>query len=126
MRWTDLPAERGPADAGASALSRGEWEDLRRRLERLPPGHPSHPDGAAEARAGEDSGSPGTPDQLDPDPDGGGQAAPGEGHGRPAGKAGRARPGSHGDLPGPGAREPYRPWFTAGEPPEPWFAADPD
>jgi hypothetical protein len=123
MRWTDLPAERGAADAGASALSRGEWEDLRRRLERLPPGHPSHPDGAGEARAEED-GSPG--EQPDPDPGGGGQDAPAKGHERQARKTGRARPGGLGDLPGLGGREPYRPWFTAGGPPEPWFAPDPD
>jgi hypothetical protein len=50
MRWTDLPPDHGPADAGGAVLSRGEWDDLRRRLERLPPGHPSRPGGEGEAQ----------------------------------------------------------------------------
>ena len=44
MRWTDVPPEGGPADDGdRPVLRRGDWEDLKRRLERLPPGHPSSP-----------------------------------------------------------------------------------
>lgn len=126
MRWTDLPAERGTPDAGASALSRGEWEDLRRRLERLPPGHPSRPDGGSDAEA-DGGGRPAEPPaQPAPEPEGGREAAPGEGRGRPERTAGRGGTAAHADLTGPGSGEPYRPWFTAGESPEPWFAADPD
>ncbi len=122
MRWTDLPPDRGPADAGAPTAPREEWDDLRQRLERLPPGHPSRPGGEGEGRAEQ-----GRADQ--------GRA--GEG-GSPAwrgvtdNEAGRHRePGGHrerdaGGAAAPGRREPYRPWFTAGEWPEPWFAADPD
>jgi hypothetical protein len=133
MRWTDLPPERGPADGGGSALSRGEWQELRRRLERLPPGHPSHPDGEGAERADEDGWPPGQPG---PDPDAGQPGGGDAGRERPGGgdagreqagrAAGRGRPGGHGELAGPGNREPYRPWFTAGESPEPWFTAGPD
>jgi hypothetical protein len=123
MRWTDLPPERGPADGGGSALSRGEWEELRRRLERLPPGHPSHPDGEGAERADEDGRPTGQPSA---DPDAGQRAAADERGERPGGAAGRSRPGGHDELAGQGKREPYRPWFTGGESPEPWFAADPD
>jgi hypothetical protein len=126
MRWTDLPPERGPADGGGSALSRGEWEELRRRLERLPPGHPSHPDGEGAERDDEDGWSPEQPGQPGPDPDGGPEAAGDDAPNRQPDKAGRAREGGLGELAGPGHREPYQPWFTAGESPEPWFAADPD
>lgn len=134
MRWTDLPADDGPADAGASALSRGEWDDLRRRLERLPPGHPSHPDGESrtdeaaddEALADEGTNRPGPSETSGPDPEGSGQAVPIQARGRRAEDHGSASPGAHGDLAGPGGREPYRPWFTGSESPEPWFAADPD
>jgi hypothetical protein len=147
MRWTDLPPDRGPADSSASALSRGEWDDLRRRLERLPPGHPSRPGDQDEVQAqdgragdedevqaqddraddeGEDQAEYGRPDQARPDE-----------RGSPARRgvmdndAGRHRePGGHRERDAgpaiPGRREPYRPWFTAGEPPEPWFAEDPD
>jgi len=135
MRWTDLPPDRGPADGDGAAVSRGEWDDLRHRLERLPSRHPSRPrdgdegedqapdgwtdddgevraeEAADEARAGE-RGSPAWRGVTDKE------------HGRPR------EPGGHRERdagpPFPGRREPYRPWFTAGEPPEPWFAADPD
>jgi hypothetical protein len=109
MRWTDLPPDRDPDAAGATALSRGEWDDLRRRLERLPPGHPSRP--------GDDTGQ----DQADED------GSP-TGRGVQDDKAGPPRePGGHRErdparAAPPDRREPYRPWFTAGEPPEPWFA----
>jgi hypothetical protein len=130
MRWTDLPPERGPADAGGSALSRGEWEDLRRRLEQLPPGHPSRPDAEGAERADEgaeraDEGSR-PPGQPGPDPDDGREADRDDGRGRQRGTSGDARHAGHGELASPGKREPYRPWFTAGESPEPWFAPDPD
>ena len=131
MRWTDLPPDRDPADGGVSALTRGEWEDLKERLERLPAGHPSRPDGDGlpdeAGPAGGDAADQAGPDEAGPagarsvgDEDRGRGRAPSERTepGRcPAHDAGRAAAG--------GAREPYRPWFTAGEPPEPWFAADP-
>jgi hypothetical protein len=125
MRWTDLPPDCDPADGGGSALTRGEWDDLRQRLERLPAGHPSRPD---EAELADD----GAADQDAPGADQGGPrrsvhdresgrgrtpGAPRDAGGHRGHDAGRAAPG--------GRREPYQPWFTAGEPPEPWFAADP-
>ena len=114
MRWTDLPAGSGPADDGDSpVLGRGDWEDLRRRLERLPPGHPSAPDGDGEAdEDGERADGRGEPDagQDGPEPD----------RGRSTGRGGGPGPATG------GRREPYRPWFTAGETPEPWFYANPE
>ncbi len=120
MRWTDLPADPGPADDGDSPVPRrGDWEDLRRRLERLPPGHPSAPDGDGEADENEDEDGEradgrGEPDAGQDGPEPGGRA------GRPAGRGGSDARSS----PAGGQREPYRPWFTAGESPEPWFYAD--
>jgi len=123
MRWTDLPPGRGPADAGASALPRGEWDDLRRRLERLPPGHPSRL--GDEDLAGEDRAVDGLADE---DRDDQGRAdATGSPARRGVTSGTRGHHGGHGERGGlPGRREPYRPWFTAGESPSPWFAADPD
>lgn len=131
MRWTDLPAEGGPGDAGASGLRRGEWEALRQRLERLPEGHPSSPD---------DEELDDEEQDADPAARSAGQTdADDRGRDRPAaperGQAGsRPRPGAVGasragasDGPGtvpPAGREPYRPWFTSGESPQPWFAGD--
>jgi hypothetical protein len=135
MRWTDLPPDPGPADGRASALHRGEWEELKRRLEGLPDGHPSRPDDAAETTAAEDladdeGGPPGRPeadDLKDGDPEDGGQAEPQRRtRDRGAADGGHVRPGRLGDLGGHGQREPYRPWFTEGESPEPWFADKPD
>jgi hypothetical protein len=120
MRWTDLPADRGSADARGSALARGEWDDLRRRLEQLPPGHPSRLDG----EGGADQETIDEP-RGGPDPERAREGDHGDSRERHARDAGRARPGGPGDLGGLGRGEPYRPWFTAGESPEPWFAADP-
>jgi hypothetical protein len=149
MRWTDLPPDSGPADGRASALPRGEWEELRRRLEGLPEGHPSRPDDdpdataagelaaenaadkdVAEGRGGlpERSGPPGS-ERADT-----GRAGPGDGkpldaqrrvHGSRGADAGHAEPAGLGEVGGRGAREPYRPWFTEGASPEPWFTAEP-
>jgi hypothetical protein len=121
MRWTDLPADNGPPDA--ATLSRGEWEDLRRRLERLPPGHPSRADREAEAAPEDGRAEPGPDDAATA---GRRRAGAADGRQRDAGRAGGATPGGHGELAGPRHAEPYRPWFTAGGPPEPWFAAGPD
>ena len=126
MRWTDLPPEREPADAGASVPSRSEWDDLRRRLERLPPGHPSRPgdeDGADEYPAARERAGDGGTGQS--------RAAEGGSPGRRGVTDGnadrRSGPDGHRERDAgtvPGRREPYRPWFTAGESPQPWFAAD--
>jgi hypothetical protein len=149
MRWTDLPPDSGPADGRASALPRGEWEELRRRLERLPDGHPSRPDSEPDAATGEDlvgtdpagegSGPPGSADAGSADAgsadtrDGGpsdpqrrarGPVGADSGHGKA--DSGHGKPAGLADLGGRGDREPYRPWFSAGEPPEPWFTAEPD
>ena len=145
MRWTDLPPDRDPVDGGASALSRGEWDDLRQRLERLPPGHPSRPgdegegpaqDGRTDQSRADDANEVQAEDGRADDEDGrADQARPGE-RGSPGWRgvmdsdAGRPREsGGHRERDAgpaiPGRREPYRPWFTAGESPEPWFA-DPE
>jgi hypothetical protein len=134
MRWTDLPRDSGPADGRASALPRGEWEELRRRLEQLPDGHPSRPDDEPDATAVEDldladkdladegSGRPGPAD-----PQGGKPVDPQRRARCPEeANADHAKPGGLSDVGGRGEREPYRPWFTEGESPEPWFAAEPD
>jgi hypothetical protein len=149
MRWTDLPPDSGSADGRASALPRGEWEELRRRLERLPEGHPSRPDddpdaAAVDEPAGEDaadkdlaegSGVPERPEPADSERPGTGRAGPADGkpldaqrrvQGSRGADAGHAKPGGLGELSGRGEREPYRPWFTEGESPEPWFTAEPD
>jgi hypothetical protein len=136
MRWTDLPADRGPADGGDSpVLRRGDWENLKRRLERLPAGHPSspHDDDAAD----EDDGSPEAADGQDQELDRPGDREDGEregrhdepgsgrgGAGRRDGRGGHDAPAGPGTA-GGGRREPYRPWFTSSDSPEPWFYADP-
>ncbi len=139
MRWTDLPPDRGPADAGASVPSRGEWDDLRRRLERLPPGHPSRPGDAGEDQAQDgradqsrvgDAGEDQAEDRRADQGQAGERGSPGW-RGVTDNEAGRHRESrghrerDAGRAAIPDRREPYRPWFTAGEPPEPWFA-DPD
>ena len=140
MRWTDLPADGGAADARASALQRAEWQQLRQRLERLPAGHPSSPDDdGPEAQAPDDDGP--EADVLDDDrgtaglkpagADDRGRERPGDrGRGPGSGRPGRgdspSRPGGDSQpLAGAGPREPYRPWFASGEPAEPWFTAEP-
>lgn len=122
MRWTDLPAGSGPADDGDSpVLRRGDWEDLRRRLERLPPGHPSAPDGDGEADEDGEAGER-ADGQAGPDA---GQDGPEPGRGRSGRPAAYGSSDARGAPAAGGQREPYRPWFTAGETPEPWFYADP-
>jgi hypothetical protein len=134
MRWTDLPRDREPADdREGPVIQRGEWEDLKQRLERLPAGHPSSLD--AEDPAAEDCTAE---DWAEKDHAAGDRAgedrADGAGDQRP-GRSGRTGPdrlawmaGGHdaGWAPGSGQREPYRPWFASGDSPEPWFSADPD
>jgi hypothetical protein len=106
MRWTDLPPDREPADAGASVLSQGEWENLRQRLERLPPGHPSRPGDEADTDEHRTASSAADPDRTEDD-----QADEG------------GSPGRRGVMDNePGRREPYRPWFSEGESPQPWFS----
>ena len=130
MRWTDLPPDRASADrAEAAARQRGEWQDLKQRLERLPAGHPSSP--YDEAGADESGGAEAGADEHRAREAGAGADEAG---GRRAGRGGRDRgaaaerpAGSGGPDAGParGPRDPYQPWFAAGESPEPWFSADP-
>jgi hypothetical protein len=148
MRWTDLPGDPEPAGGRDRAvLQRGEWQDLRRRLERLPAGHPSSPgddgDTTAEARAAEaradaawtDDGEVGGrgADQWDGDQWGGDQdsarqagdqRADGEARAGPDRRSGpdqRTGPDEH---TGPGR---YHAGLTPGpdrrEPYQPWFAS---
>jgi hypothetical protein len=140
MRWTDLPRDPEPAGGQDRAVAqRGEWDDLRRRLERLPAGHPSSPDDdgdAADARADAGWAEDGRAGDHSADQGsaGAGQADAGQGRDEHADRGGRAGPDGHagpgryhpGLTPGPGQREPYRPWFVSGDWPEPWFSADPD
>lgn len=137
MRWTDLPADGGAADAGVSGLRRAQWEQLRQRLERLPAGHPSSPDDdGPEADADDDGpqadvleGDPettGADDGHGRDRDGPADPVPGEGSARPGRRGAASRPGG-GDTRAAGAigrGEPYRPWFASEGSAEPWFAAD--
>jgi hypothetical protein len=104
-------------------VQRGEWEDLKQRLERLPAGHPSSLDDEDPADEGWAEDDRAAEDRADGADD------------QSAGRSGRAGPdrsarlpGGHeaGYAPGPGRREPYRPWFASGDSPEPWFSEDPD
>jgi hypothetical protein len=135
MRWTDLPRDREPvgdADAPPTSpspftLQRGEWEDLRQRLERLPAGHPSSPDGEDRADAGwDDADRPDGRLALDGRNGADQRAGPDE-RSTPGGRSGPAELGRPDARPAviSGRREPYRPWFAASESPEPWFSADP-
>ena len=108
-------------------VQRGEWEDLKQRLERLPAGHPSSlddedpaaedwpEDRADEDRAAEDRADGGS----DQSAERGGRTGPDRSARLPRGH-------EAGWAPGPGGREPYRPWFASGDSPEPWFSVDPD
>jgi hypothetical protein len=122
MRWTDLPRDREPADdREGPVVQRGEWEDLKQRLERLPAGHPSSLDDEDRAEAGWAEG-----DRADEDrPDGAASQSAGRGGpdrpDRPARLAGGHEAGR---LPGRDRREPYRPWFASGDSADPWFSAD--
>lgn len=118
-------------------VQRGEWEDLKQRLERLPAGHPSSLDDedpadedsaddgrADDGRADNDRADNGRADEERADEIGDQRA----GRKGPTGPDRSARlPGGHeaGWAPGPGPREPYRPWFASGDSPEPWFSSDP-
>jgi hypothetical protein len=134
MRWTDLPRDREPADdREGPVVQRGEWEDLKQRLERLPAGHPSSLDRAD--HADEDWADDGRADDGRADEDPADDDLADEVGDQRAGRSGRTGPdrsarlrGGHeaGWAPGPGRREPYRPWFAAGDSPEPWFYGDPD
>jgi hypothetical protein len=144
MRWTDLPRDRESfGDADLPVLQRGEWEDLRQRLERLPAGHPSSPDDqdlayadraedgradedrAEEGRVGEGRADEGRADEGgDRSAGRGGRTGP-EWRARPDGPAGPGGPEAGRAL-GADRREPYQPWFASGQSPEPWFSADPD
>ena len=119
-------------------LQRGEWEDLRQRLERLPAGHPSSPDDqdradadwAEDGRADEDRAEEGRVGEGWAD-EGGDRSAGGGGRSGPERRArwdGPAGPGGSeaGRVLGADRREPYQPWFASGQSPEPWFSADPD
>jgi hypothetical protein len=126
MRWKDLPAEDGPADRGDSpVLRRGDWEDLKQRLESLPPGHPSAPD--------DDAAETDDDENQEPDRPGNGEAGERRDHEPDPGRGGAGRRDGRGgsDAPsgaeaGAGSRpEPYRPWFASSDSSEPWFYADP-
>src|SRR5215469_10455092 len=132
MRWTDLPRDREPADdREGPVVQRGEWEDLKQRLERLPAGHPSSLDRADPAD--EDWADDGSADEDRPHDRADDDLADEVGDQR----AGRGRTGPDrstrlpggpeaGWAPGPGRREPYRPWFASGGSSDPWFSADRD
>jgi hypothetical protein len=130
MRWIDLPPDGGQADGRDSAdHRRAQWAELRQRLERLPPGHPSSPDqderdrGQDERDTGREAG-----DLADPaaarEPESRVGSDPEAARGMPAdGDRGRVRgQGGRHDQSLTGRRDPYRPWFTDGEPFQPWFA----
>jgi hypothetical protein len=113
-------------------LRRGEWDDLRQRLERLPAGHPSSPDDEARADADDEArDGQARADEARPDESAADERA--EPDGRPdrregTGRGGRSGRGGHdaGSAAADGQREPYQPWFASGESPEPWFSADPE
>ncbi len=142
MRWTDLPRDRETSDADAPVLRRGEWDDLRQRLERLPAGHPSSPDDEAradaddearedEARDGEARDGEARADESRPEESAADERAERDGrpdrHQRP-GPGGRSGRGGHdaGSAAADGPRDPYRPWFASGVSPEAWFSTDPE
>jgi hypothetical protein len=104
-------------------VQRGEWEDLKQRLERLPAGHPSSLDDEDPADGDWTEDERADEDRAD--------GAAGQSAGR-GGQTGPDRParlaGGHeaGRPPGQDRREPYRPWFASGDSSDPWFSAEPD
>ncbi len=73
MRWTDVPGEGEQADGRASAdHRRAQWEELRQRLEQLPPGHPSSPEQDEWDNAGEADGLAEPAAAHEPEPRAGG------------------------------------------------------
>ncbi|HUZ37189.1 MAG TPA: hypothetical protein VMV17_12745 [Streptosporangiaceae bacterium] len=138
------PDRPAPADAGGWPR-RGALDDLRERLARLPPSHPSAPTyGERRGGSGEADGSrqpddlrqpddPGNPESGEEpegwqEPEGSGgpddPPEPGEPEGD-AGAGGRGRPGGHGRTGGRGgegrALEPGVGGSGLGEPYRPWF-----
>ena len=101
------PGRRAAGSGGCGARGRG-----------------SRRGGAAPVEEDAAAGEEGTPasgqERRSPD----GPDIPGR-HVRPGRLVDRAGPGAHGGEIGPGAGEPYRPWFSSGESPQPWFSADP-
>src|SRR5258708_28865137 len=101
MGGTDFPRDGESRDAPPASpapfMQRGEWDDLRQRLERLPAGHPSSPDGEDRADVGWDEAD-GPDEYPDADERNGGDErngpdernAPGGGGG-PGGRGGRGR-----------------------------------
>jgi hypothetical protein len=133
---SDLPRPPEQADEPPPARSRERLAELRGRLERLPPGHPSSPGyplppGAPgdEQQASEPAGC--SPDPISPDAG----REPGSAGGQPPDDAQPelrrgAEPGRRAAAPGPGAYpgpwgspEPYRPWFSGADWAAPWFTA---
>src|SRR5258708_29499999 len=120
MGGTDFPRDGESRDAPPASpapfMQRGEWDDLRQRLERLPAGHPSSPDGEDRADVGWDEAD-GPDEYPDADERNGGDErngpdernAPGGGGG-PGGRGGRGGPPARGGAPprggprSPGAR----------------------
>src|SRR5258708_15830044 len=102
MGGTDFPRDGESRDAPPASpapfMQRGEWDDLRQRLERLPAGHPSSPDGEDRADVGWDEAD-GPDEYPDADERNGGDErngpdernAPGGGGG-PGGRGGPGRP----------------------------------
>jgi hypothetical protein len=149
MRSADWASERAAFDdRGGATRVGGPGEDLRQRLGRLPPGHPSsagydelqsgRPSSAGyeelpSGLAGDEPEYAGLerPDDEPADRPSAEKPAAGPGRPRPGRPWAERQPGQPDAGPAWGAgglagrKEPYRPWFTAGESPEPWFTAEP-
>ena len=150
MRVPDLPGGHGPADQPPARPGprQDRLAELRQRLERLPPGHPSAPDrrfedgyrtpgdpaygstavGDIEPDDVEGAAGPGPSRPAEPDQPGGrpaGERDAADRSGRTRGDAGyRARLPSAGDLGLHGRRDPYRPWFAGADWTQPWFTGE--
>jgi hypothetical protein len=129
MRWTDVPGEGGgQADGRDSAEHRrAQWAELRQRLERLPPGHPSSPEQDERDSAGQADGLPEPAAAGEPEhrTGRGAEAEPDRRADGDLGPAGERSGGGRQDQGLVGRHDPYRPWFTDGEPAQPWFADEP-